>query len=76
VCGFIDYLIMLGSIDNQSKGGGFDRGHILRDERCCSFSVIYLAGGGIIPFLKELKLILLYGYKTSMRNELLFNDFQ
>jgi hypothetical protein len=51
VLGFIDYLIMFGSNDNQSKGGGFDRGRILRDESCCSFSVIYLAGGGIIPFL-------------------------
>jgi hypothetical protein len=40
-------MITIVSIDNQSKGGGFDRRRNLRDESCRFLSVIFLAGGGI-----------------------------
>jgi len=48
-------LITIGPIDNQSKGGDFDRRRKLRDESCRFLSVIFWAGGGIVSFLKVSK---------------------
>jgi hypothetical protein len=62
------YFIKLSPIDNQSKGGDFDRRRKLRVERCIFLRVIFGAGGGIVSFLKSTDLPFLQGYKSSNGN--------